>query len=205
MKKWIPVLGVVAVAMGSGAYLTSTSSLPAAVADAGREGYKIGATVKGFSLPDAAGKTHEVGDWGASKATVLLYVATRCPISNDYNARMASLANTYTAKGIKFYGINSNKQELAPEIAEHAKENKWSFPVLKDAGNKIADRFDAHVTPEVFVVDPKGSLVYWGNIDDSRKEDQVKQRGLKDALDAVLAGKEVAVKQTRAFGCTIKR
>lgn len=192
-------------AFATGIYITGSPALPVAKADEGRPGYKLGAKVEGFSLPDPAGKTQKVGDWGASKATVLLFVATRCPISNDYNPRMASLANTYTPKGISFYGINSNKQEPSPEIAEHAKENKWIFPVLKDAGNKVADRFDAHVTPEVFVVDSKGTLVYWGNIDDSRKEAQVKRRGLKDALDAILAGKEVAVKKTNAFGCTIKR
>ena len=165
----------------------------------------IGKTVAPFSLPDATGKTVEVGAWKGSKATVLMFVATRCPVSNAYNERMEDLAKAYAAKGVAFYGINSNKEEDSAEIAKHSKENGFTFPVLKDKGNVIADRFEAKVTPEIYVVDAKGDLVYHGQIDNSQNETKVKARPLAAALDALLAGQNVKVAEANAFGCSIKR
>lgn len=165
----------------------------------------IGAKIDAFTLPNAAGGQVQVGDWKGSKATVLMFIATRCPISKAYDTRMKALAKNYEAKGVKFYGINSNKQEDNAEIVEHAKEHGFSFPVLKDAGNKIADRFGAQVTPEVFVIGANGNLLYHGQIDSSREEKDVKTRPLQVALDAIVAGKSVSETQTQAFGCSIKR
>jgi peroxiredoxin len=166
---------------------------------------EIDQPVAPFSLPNYDGKTVSVGDWSTHKATAILFIATQCPISNAYNERMAEIAKTYGAKGVRFVGVNSNKQENVTEIAGHAKQHGFSFPVLKDEGNKIADRFEAQVTPEVYVVDNKGVLRYHGYIDDSRNPNNVKSRDLQNALDALLANKPVPVKETSAFGCSIKR
>jgi hypothetical protein len=76
---------------------------------------------------------------------------------------------------------------------------------LKDPSNKIADRFGAEVTPEVFVIGPNGNLAYHGQIDNSRDEANVKTRPLQAALDAIVAGKAVPEAKTQAFGCSIKR
>jgi peroxiredoxin Q/BCP len=165
----------------------------------------LGQPVAAIDLPDATGKATTVGDWGGAKATVIFFVATKCPVSNAYNARMAKLAADYSDKGVRFYGINSNKAELSPEIVTHAKKNNLTFPILKDTGNVVADRFTAGVTPEAYVVNDKGVLTYWGHIDDSQDEAGITQRGLKDALDATLAGKPIAAARTKAFGCSIKR
>jgi peroxiredoxin len=158
-----------------------------------------------FTLQTTDGKTTTVGDWDKSKATVLMFIATQCPISNDYNARMATLAQKYTSKGIRFVGINSNKQESGAEVESHAKKNGFSFAVLKDPKNAIADHFGAKVTPEIYIVNPTGDLIYRGRIDNSRQENGVNEKSLELALDAVLAGKAIAQRETRAFGCTIKR
>jgi peroxiredoxin len=203
MKK-IALFGLLTVAaLGIG--FASLSSKPA-IAD---ENYDVkvflGKKVDPFSLPDPSGKSVKVGDWNTSKASVIMFIATRCPVSLDYDARMKKLADTYTSKGVRFFGINSNKQEPTDEMASHAKEKGLTFPILKDAGNKIADNFDAHVTPEVYVVNSNGILVYKGNIDNSRDQSKVNQKSLEKALDAVLAGKTVDPKETRAFGCSIKR
>ncbi|MEN3000876.1 MAG: redoxin domain-containing protein [Armatimonadota bacterium] len=139
------------------------------------------------------------------KAIVIIFIATRCPIANDYNARMVELAKTYTPKGVQFLGINSNHTEPTEEVIEHAKKNGFPFPVLKDEGNRVADLYRAKVTPEVFVLDSKFILRYHGRIDDSQNPDRVTKRDLQEALDALLAGKEPPVTETRAFGCTIKR
>jgi peroxiredoxin len=163
--------------------------------------------VASFSLANYDGKNTTVGDWDANntKATVLLFVSVQCPISNGYNERMVDLAKTYGARGVRFVGINSNKAEAPAGIAAHAKEHSFPFPVLKDTGNVIADRFEAQVTPEAYVIDSKGVLRYHGRIDNSLKQAEVKTRDLQAALDSVLAGRSVADKKTTAFGCSIKR
>ena len=169
---------------------------------------KIGAPAPDFTLSAAAdGKPVALKDLLAThKAVAVLFIATQCPVSNAYNGRMAALGKEYEAKGIAFVGINSNKAEPAAEVAAHAKEHGFTFSVVKDPGNKVADAYGAEKTPEVYVISPKGDLLYHGRIDESRDDPKgVKSPDLRNALDAVLAGKPVPVAQTKAFGCSIKR
>lgn len=166
---------------------------------------KIGARPENFTLRDPAGKAHSLFGDQKAKATVVLFIATQCPISLDYDERMAALAREYTPKGVRFIGVNSNKQEPAAEVAAHAERRRLGFPVVKDPNNVIADQWGALVTPEAFVLDASGKLVYHGRIDDSRNPANVRSQDLKAALDAVLAGRTPEVQETKAFGCTIKR
>lgn len=169
---------------------------------------KIGAAAPDFTLPSASdGKMVALKDLLAkNKAVAVIFVATKCPVSNAYNDRMAALAKEYAAKGIAVVGINSNKAELAPEVAAHAKEHGFTFSVVKDEGNKVADAYGAQKTPEVFVISPKGDLLYHGRIDESQDDPKgVKSPDLRNALEAILAGKPVPAAETKAFGCTIKR
>lgn len=165
----------------------------------------IGATAENFNLPDADGKDHSLNSLKGKNGTVLIFVATKCPVSNAYNERMEKLAQDYKAKGINVVGINSNVAELAAEIKSHAASNKLTFPILKDGGNKVADAFGATVTPEAFFLDADNKLVYRGRIDNARDVSQVVSSDLRDALDAGLAGKPIAKSTATAFGCTIKR
>lgn len=180
-------------------------SKPANAATSTDVAARMNTKVAPFSLPDASGKIVEVGNWGKSKATVIMFVATQCPVSNAYNVRVKKLAKDYSAKGVKFVGINSNKQENNAEIAEHSRENGFTFAVLKDKGNVVADKFDAKVTPEIYLVNAKGALVYHGQIDNSQNESKIKTRPLASAIDAVLAGEPVKQSEVAAFGCSIKR
>jgi peroxiredoxin len=118
---------------------------------------------------------------------------------------MAKLAQDYQAKGIAIIGINSNVAEDAAAVKAHAAEHKLSFPILKDPGNKIADRLGAAVTPEAYFIDVNNKLLYHGRIDNSRNAEQVNSNDLRNALDAALAGKAVEKTEAKAFGCTIKR
>ncbi|MBL8112097.1 MAG: thioredoxin family protein [Acidobacteria bacterium] len=173
-----------------------------------QEALKIGAPAPDFQLPNAEdGKPVALKDVLAKgKATVILFIATKCPVSNAYDSRMSEMGKAYTAKGISFVGINSNKTEPIVDVAKHAKAQGYVFPVLKDEGNKVADLYKAGRTPEVYVLDPKGNLVYHGRIDENQDDPKgVKSPDLKNALDAILAGKAVPVAETKAFGCTIKR
>lgn len=161
--------------------------------------------IENFRLKDYNGKEHQLSDYKDSKAIVIIFVATQCPVSNDYNSRMAQIYNDYKDKGISFIGINSNKQESIEEIKKHANDNNLSFPILKDENNLIADKFSASVTPEVFVINKNFEVLYHGRIDDSRKISEVKNHDLRNTLDEILSGKSVTIKKTKAFGCTIKR
>lgn len=158
-----------------------------------------------FSLKDVNGKEYKLVDFRSKKAVVLMFIATQCPYSNAYNERMEKLYADYKDKDVVILGINSNKTEPIPEMIEHAKKHGLTFPLLKDEGNVVADQYEAEFTPEIFVADSKLIVRYHGRIDNSHKLNEVHTHDLRNALDAILAGKAVPRKETKAFGCTIKR
>lgn len=167
---------------------------------------EIGKQAPPFTLKDTDGKEHSLSEFlSAHDYTVVMFIATQCPISNDYNERMAALHKHYAPKGIAFVGINSNKQEDVEEIKEHAAKNGFAFTILKDWNNVVADAYGAQLTPEVFVLDRQALVLYHGRIDDSRNAAKVTSHDLRLTLDALLAGKPVPRAETKAFGCTIKR
>jgi peroxiredoxin len=161
--------------------------------------------VENFTLKDYNGKDHSLDDYKDAKAILVLFIATECPVSNAYNSRMEKLFNDYKDKGIVVLGINSNKEENVDRIREHAEENSLSFTILKDEKNVIADKFDASVTPEAYVLNNNFDVLYHGRIDNSRNESEIASQDLRNALDEILSGKEVSKTETKAFGCTIKR
>jgi peroxiredoxin len=165
----------------------------------------IGSTIEDFTLPDADNKEHSLKSLAGKNGTVLIFIAVQCPVSNAYNERMAKLAEDYKAKGIAVIGINSNVAEDAAAVKAHAAEHKLSFPILKDPGNKIADKLGASVTPEAYFIDVNNKLLYHGRIDNARNAAQVDTNDLRNALDAALGGKTVEKSEAKAFGCTIKR
>ena len=140
-----------------------------------------------------------------SKLTVILFLSTQCPVSQAYNERLVKMVQTYSEKGVRFLGVNSNKNENVAQIAAYAKANNLSFAVLKDTRNTVADRFHAQHTPEVWVLDRRSMARYHGAIDDNQDEAQVKSHSLAEALDALLTDKEPPQTETKAFGCAIKR
>jgi peroxiredoxin len=168
-------------------------------------GIAVGQKLEPFKLKQASGQELDLAALQGRKAYVLAFIATQCPVSNAYNTRMAAFAREYAPRGVAFIGINSNRQEPPAEIVEHAKKNGFEFPVLKDEGNVKADQLGAQVTPEVYVFDAGWTLRYHGRIDDDRAGSAVASQDLKAAVDAVVAGQEVRLKETKAFGCTIKR
>jgi len=165
----------------------------------------IGSTIEEFSLPDVGGTERSLKSLAGKNGTVLLFIAVQCPVSNAYNERMEKLAADYKAKGIAVVGINSNVAEDAAAVKSHAAEHKLSFPILKDPGNKVADKFGASVTPEAYFLDASNKLLYHGRIDNSRNAAQVESNDLRNALDAALNGKPVEKTEAKAFGCSIKR
>lgn len=200
MKKLIALLITLAALFTIGVAVsarTNGSDVPAPAA--------IGTVIEDFNLPDGDGKDHSLNSLRGKNGSVLIFIATKCPVSNAYNERMEKLAQDYKAKGINVIGINSNAAELADAVKAHAAANNLTFPILKDSGNKIADRLGASVTPEAYFLDAGNKLVYRGRIDNARDVSQVNTNDLREALDAALAGKPITKTTAAAFGCTIKR
>lgn len=166
---------------------------------------RIGDKPENFTLSAPDGKQHSLFLKEAPKATTVLFISARCPISNRYNGRMIEFAQQYGQKGVRFLALNANDPETMEDIDEHAKRIGYPFPVLRDVKNVVADKWGAQVTPEAFVLDQQGVLQYHGRIDDQLAERKVTSPDLKNALDAVLAGKKPEKPETKATGCDIKR
>jgi peroxiredoxin len=174
-----------------------TSDIPAPPA--------IGAAIEDFTLPDVDGKDRALNSLKGKNGTVLIFIAVQCPVSNAYNERMEKLAQDYKARGINVVGINANNTEDASAVKAHATQKHLTFPILKDPGNKIADRLGAAYTPEAYLLDADNKLLYHGRIDNSKDPAGINASDLRNALDAALAGKPIEKTTAKAFGCTIKR
>lgn len=163
----------------------------------------IGATVENFSLPDSNGKDQSLASLKGKKGTLIVFMSTKCPWVVAYAERIDQIAKDYQSKGVNVIGINSNYTETADDVKNHAA--KFSFPMLIDKGNKIADQLGAERTPEVYYLDANNKLVFHGAIDNNKDESMVNKKFLRDAIDANLAGKAIEKADIPAVGCTIKR
>lgn len=167
---------------------------------------KVDEKVKELSLNDIQKKQHSLKTLlKKKKAVVLIFLATECPIVDEYVDRISKIIIEYKEKNIQFVGIHSNKHETTEEIKKYAEKQGFKFPILLDPENKIADYFQARRTPEVFLIDKHKTLRYRGAIDDNRKTPEVHY--LQNVMNLILDGKPIPEKQkkTRAIGCTIKR
>ena len=183
------------------------------VAQAG-ENSPIGQRIGSFSARDYRGKEVALADLADSKLVVVAFLGTECPLAKLYGPRLVEMQKEYADKGVAFVGVDSNRQDLGTEVAYYAREHKIEFPLLKDAGNTIADAFGAQRTPEVFVLDADRVVRYCGRVDDqygffdkgiAYRRDEPKRRDLAEALDELLAGKAVSQSLTPVQGCLIGR
>jgi peroxiredoxin len=165
-----------------------------------------GDVIDDFTLKGTDGKDYKLSSTlEKSSYLVIMFWSTECPFVQAYTDRVNSLADTYRKKAVTFWAINSNSTESMEDAKTHAAEKGYPFPVLKDVNNVIADKLGATRTPEVFLINIQRMIVYHGRIDDNRDPEKVTTNDLKSALDELLSGKNVTVKTTKSFGCTIKR
>jgi thiol-disulfide isomerase/thioredoxin len=142
--------------------------------------------------------------------TLVVFTCNHCPFAKMWETRIVELGNVYAAKGVGVIAVNANDPKVATEDAfdvmqQRAKDRGMQFPYVVDATSNVARAFGATRTPEAFLFDKDGKLVYHGTIDDNGEEPtKVEKPYLKDALEAVVAGREVAVKETKSIGCGIK-
>jgi peroxiredoxin len=162
-----------------------------------------------FTLRDPSDRPYSLADFKDKKAIVVVFVGTECPVNNAYMPRLVELHRSYSPRDVAFLAVNANCHDTPTKIKAHAEEYRLPFPVLRDAANVVADQFHAERTPEAFVIDPSGTIVYRGRIDDQFgvgfKRPAPTRRDLAEALDEVLAGKAVSRPKTKAPGCIIAR
>jgi len=188
-RRWalLPALAVAAV-------------LAAGASAAPPETMKLDAPVKDFALTNLwTNKPVKLSEM-KGKPVVGVFISQNCDVTWRYEKRIGKLMQTYMPKGVKFLAVRSSATDTAEGIKKYAEAKSFTMPLLYDEKNAVADYFKAQVTPTFFVVDGQGTLRYWGSADDNPEEAEVKKTYVKDALDAVLAGKQVIVKETRPFG-----
>jgi hypothetical protein len=153
-----------------------------------------------LSIADAAGK----------KGTLVIFSCNACPWAKAWETRIVDIGNSWTKKGIGTIVINSNDPKVAATddyatMQARAKQRGMKYPYVVDETSDVARSFGASHTPEVFLFDASSKLVYHGAVDDNAKEPgKVKERYLVSALQSVVAGRPVAMKETKSMGCSIK-
>jgi peroxiredoxin len=159
-------------------------------------------------LPGTDGKRHGFSTFAAAEALVVIFSSNRCPTAKAYASRLNALQADYGPRGVQLVALNSNDPHLYPEeslagMTERATEDGYTFPFLVDEGQRVARAWGPTCTFHVFLLDHERHLRYEGRFDNARLEDRVTSHDVRDALDDVLAGREVHLPQTRAFGCAL--
>jgi peroxiredoxin len=140
------------------------------------------------------------------QAAVIVFLAPDCPVSQSYTRTLNELRARFLGDGIELYGVFPG----AADFDDFVKTYQITFPVLGDPDFRLADHFDAMTTPEVFVVDRAGEVIYKGAIDNGApalgvRRTVITEHYLADALGSFLRGEEIHVKDTPAVGCFIER
>jgi thiol-disulfide isomerase/thioredoxin len=171
----------------------------------------LGTPLPAFSLTDAVTGETASDAIARGRVAVIMFICNHCPFVMHVVDELGRLDADYTPKGVQFVAINSNDIEAYPDDAPApmkalAESRGWTFPFLHDAAQDVAKAFHAACTPDFYVFDRGGALVYRGQLDDSRPANDVPVTGrdLRAALDAVLAGRPVAAEQRPSLGCNIK-
>lgn len=169
-----------------------------------------GAPVPRFQLRDTQGAVHSPAEWNGQKAILLFFVTTDCPVANGYVPEMNRIRDTFAARGVLVYAVQADTTIADADVARYAKDYRYGFPLLLDPRQVLVQLSGAAVTPEAVVLSPEGKVLYKGRID-NRVADFGKQRpeatehDLREALEAVLAGKPVTHPVTKSIGCAINR
>src|SRR5689334_11447419 len=188
-------------------------------AQAGHPVLAIGAPAPDFALPGVDGKTHRLAEYKSSPILAVMFICNHCPTSQLYEGRMQKLVDDYQGKGVAFVAIQPNDpsaillselgytdvSDSLEEMKVRAAYRNFRFPYLCDGETQsVAQAYGPVATPHIFIFDKDRKLRYEGRIDDSQRESNVRKQDARAALDALVAGKPVAVPHTPAFGCSTK-
>jgi peroxiredoxin len=162
-----------------------------------------------FELPGVDGRDHSLDDYADIPVLAIVWSCNHCPYVQGWEARMKAIQRDYGDRGFHLVAISSNDAVSHPadsfdEMKARAEAQGFNFDYLYDEDQSVARRYGPERTPEVFLFDADRRLVYHGAIDDNRDEDAVGQHYLRDAIEALLEGREPPVRETQPVGCTVK-
>ncbi len=183
------------------------------------EPLEIGAAAPDFSLPGVDGKNYQLVDFADAKILVVVFMANHCPTAQAYESRIMQLVTDYKSKGVAVVAISPNDPlairldemgytdigDSFDEMKMRAAERKFNFPYLYDGQTQAVSRaYGPMSTPHIFVFDKERKLQYTGAVDNSEDPSKIKKSFVRDAIDAMLDGREITIKKMKTFGCTIK-
>lgn len=165
-------------------------------------GAEVGKAAPDFALTDLDGKAHKLADF-KGKVVVLEWINHECPVSNKYqdNKVISETRTKFKDKNVVWIGVDSSHfaEEKKATIKDWTASKKIDYPILLDAAGTVGKSYDAKTTPHIFVIDATGKVAYIGAIDDASGRNYV-----TEAVTSLLEGKEVAMKETKPMGCTVK-
>ncbi len=179
----------------------------------------IGSKAPDFNLQGIDGKYYNLNSFSKADILVIIFTANHCPTAQAYEDRIISLVNDYKYKSVDVVCISSNSPDALrldemgytdlgdtkAEMKIRAKDKGFNFPYLYDGDTQeTADKYGPQATPHVFIFNKDRILQYTGRIDNSEKIQNVTENDTRNAIDALLAGKDVPVQQTKTFGCSLK-
>jgi peroxiredoxin len=168
---------------------------------------KIGAAGPDFKgVIGVDDQKHALADYKDAKLLVVVFTCNHCPVAMAYEDRLVALQKDYKAKGVQLVAVNVNNipEDRLDKMKDRAKQKNFSFPYLYDATQKMGHDYGATKTPHVFLLDKDRKVAYMGAVDDEMAADKVKTPHLRNALDALLAGKKAPKEVTEHLGCSIK-
>jgi peroxiredoxin len=170
----------------------------------------IGKQAPDFSLPGVDGKTYSLKDFASAKAIVISFTCNHCPYVIGNESRERDFVRDYAPQGVAYIAINSNETHDHPtddfaHMQQRAHALGFTFPYLRDESQDIAKAYGATRTPHFFLLDQSRKVVYHGRMDNQPRDiTRATTHELRDAVDALLAGKPIALPVTDALGCNVK-
>jgi peroxiredoxin len=173
---------------------------------------ELGTKLPDFSLPDVvSGRVVSQSDIAGRNGSLIMFICNHCPFVKHVLKEIGRIGHDAPANGVKVFAINSNDVQTYPDDApakmeELARSEGWTFPYLFDESQETAKDFHAACTPDFFLFDAAGTLVYRGQLDESRPGNEVPVSGkdLREAIDALLSRRPVRAEQKPSIGCNIK-
>ena len=179
----------------------------------------LGSPAPDFSLPGVDGKTYSLASFAGAKVLMVVFTCNHCPTAQNYEERLKRIATEYAPRGVAVVAISPNDprsvrldelgytdlSDTFEEMKVRARERQFNFPYLYDGdAQKTSRAYGPVATPHVFLFDRERRLRYVGRVDDSERPGLVTTHDARDALEALLAGREVANPKSKSFGCSIK-
>ena len=163
----------------------------------------IDSKISDITFTTLQGNKHTLSSFAQQGPVVFVFLSAECPVAQRYAMRLKRMHTEFADKHVTFVGVYSNENDSVEDVKAYIVRAEYLFPIVKDTDGSVARHIGATMTPQALVVDTAGTLRYRGSIDDNRYETRIKHHYLKDALVAIVSGKQVPVKETAAFGCTI--